>query len=74
MATAAPAAAPALVADFWDDACKHLMKRDRVMKKLIPRFGDGQRNRLKLLRLHRPTDTPDRFVRQRNLAVDDGFL
>jgi DNA-3-methyladenine glycosylase II len=29
-------------ADFWDDACKHLSKRDRVMKKLIPRLGDGR--------------------------------
>jgi DNA-3-methyladenine glycosylase II len=29
-------------ADFWDDACKHLVKRDRVMKKLIPRLGDGR--------------------------------
>ena len=26
--------------DFWEDACKHLMKKDRVMKRLIPRFGD----------------------------------
>ena len=42
MATAATAAAPTLVADFWDDACKHLVNRDRVMKKLIPRFSDGQ--------------------------------
>ena len=42
MATAATAAAPTLVADFWDDACRHLVKRDRVMKKLIPRFADGQ--------------------------------
>ena len=42
MATAATAAAPTLVADFWDDACRHLVKRDRVMKKLIPRFSDGQ--------------------------------
>ena len=42
MATAATAAAPTLVADFWDDACKHLVKRDRVMKKLIPRFSEGQ--------------------------------
>lgn len=25
---------------YWDEACKHLMKRDRVMKKLIPRFGE----------------------------------
>jgi DNA-3-methyladenine glycosylase II len=42
LATAATAAAPTLVADFWDDACRHLVKRDRVMKKLIPRFADGQ--------------------------------
>ena len=36
---------PAVVqptADFWDDACRHLGKRDRVMKKLIPRVGDGR--------------------------------
>jgi DNA-3-methyladenine glycosylase II len=25
--------------DYWSDACKHLMKRDRVMKRLIPQFG-----------------------------------
>ena len=29
-------------ADFWDDACKHLARRDRVMKKLIPRFAEGR--------------------------------
>jgi DNA-3-methyladenine glycosylase II len=28
--------------EFWDDACKHLTKRDRVMRKLIPSFGDGR--------------------------------
>jgi DNA-3-methyladenine glycosylase II len=28
--------------DYWDDACKHLAKRDRVMRKLIPRFGEGR--------------------------------
>ncbi len=38
----ATATAPSLVADFWDDACKHLVKRDRVMKKLIPRLGEGR--------------------------------
>ena len=26
---------------YWDDACKHLMKKDRVMKRLIPQFGDA---------------------------------
>ena len=29
-------------ADFWDDACRHLSRRDRVMKKLIARFADGR--------------------------------
>jgi len=28
--------------ECWDDACRHLVKRDRVMKKLIPQFGDGR--------------------------------
>ena len=41
-----PKANPALptppTADFWDDACKHLAKRDRVMRKLIPRFADAR--------------------------------
>ena len=44
-ALAAERAVPAATqptADFWDDACKHLAKRDRVMKKLIPRFADGR--------------------------------
>ncbi|HEY5580181.1 MAG TPA: DNA-3-methyladenine glycosylase 2 family protein [Rhodoferax sp.] len=34
---ASVAAAPA----YWSDACKHLMKKDRVMKRLIPQFGDA---------------------------------
>ncbi len=34
----APPATPA----YWDDACKHLAKRDRVMKKLIPQFGQAR--------------------------------
>ena len=29
-------------ASYWDEACKHLGKRDRVMRKLIPKFGDGR--------------------------------
>jgi DNA-3-methyladenine glycosylase II len=28
--------------DYWDDACKHLSKRDRVMRKLIPHLGEGR--------------------------------
>jgi len=27
--------------DYWSDARKHLMKKDRVMKRLIPQFGDA---------------------------------
>lgn len=27
---------------YWDDACKHLGKRDRVLKKLIPQFGSAR--------------------------------
>jgi DNA-3-methyladenine glycosylase II len=27
--------------DYWEEACKHLAKKDRVMRKLIPRFGDA---------------------------------
>ena len=26
---------------FWEEACKHLVKKDRVMKRLIPQFGDA---------------------------------
>ncbi len=27
---------------YWDEACRHLARRDRVMKKLIPRFGEAR--------------------------------
>jgi DNA-3-methyladenine glycosylase II len=27
---------------YWEDACKHLVKKDRVMKRLIPQFGDAR--------------------------------
>ena len=27
-------------ADYWDEACRHLCKRDRVMRKLIPSCGE----------------------------------
>ena len=35
-------AAPAVTPHYWDDACRHLGKRDRVMRKLIPQFGEGR--------------------------------
>lgn len=28
--------------DYWDEACRHLSRRDRVMKKLIPKFGEAR--------------------------------
>jgi DNA-3-methyladenine glycosylase II len=27
--------------EYWADACKHLVKKDRVMKRLIPQFGEA---------------------------------
>ena len=27
---------------YWDDACRHLTRKDRVMKRLIPLFGDAR--------------------------------
>jgi DNA-3-methyladenine glycosylase II len=35
-------AAAAVTPGYWDDACKHLARRDRVMKKLIPQFGEAR--------------------------------
>lgn len=38
----APSVPPELAPDapdYWVEACRHLMKRDRVMKKLIPQYG-----------------------------------
>jgi DNA-3-methyladenine glycosylase II len=37
-----PRAAALAVPDYWDDACRHLGKRDRVMRKLIPKFGEAR--------------------------------
>ena len=31
---------PSAVPAYWADACKHLVKKDRVMKRLIPQHGD----------------------------------
>ncbi len=31
----------AVIPDYWADACRHLVKKDRVMKRLIPLFGDA---------------------------------
>jgi DNA-3-methyladenine glycosylase II len=41
-AKSSPAEPPVYTPDYWDEACRHLSKRDRVMKKLIPRFGEAR--------------------------------
>ena len=41
MSPKAPKLAAVAKPDFWDQACKHLMKKDRVMKRLIPQFADA---------------------------------
>ena len=41
MSTSAQPAVQMLRPDFWDEACKHLIKKDRVMKRLIPQFKDA---------------------------------
>lgn len=43
--TSAPTPGPIdnpTVPPYWDEACRHLARRDRVMKKLIPRFGEAR--------------------------------
>ena len=32
----------AVTPPYWDEACKHLARRDRVMRKLIPQFGEAR--------------------------------
>ena len=42
----APTPASVLMLDvtpgYWDDACRHLSRRDRKMKKLIPHYGEAR--------------------------------
>ncbi|TAK76291.1 MAG: DNA-3-methyladenine glycosylase 2 family protein [Aquabacterium sp.] len=39
---AADAASKAVTPAYWDEACRHLSKRDRVLRKLIPEFGEAR--------------------------------
>jgi DNA-3-methyladenine glycosylase II len=41
MAAASKTAVVQTTPDFWEEACRHLMRKDRVMKRLIPQFGDA---------------------------------
>jgi DNA-3-methyladenine glycosylase II len=38
----APVTTDAVTPAYWDDACRHLSRRDRKMKKLIPQFGEAR--------------------------------
>ena len=40
MKTALPSKA-VMTPAYWQDACRHLARKDRVMKRLIPQFGDA---------------------------------
>ncbi|GAB4123595.1 MAG: DNA-3-methyladenine glycosylase [Rubrivivax sp.] len=37
-----PPRTPGATPEYWDDACRHLARRDRVLKKLIPQFGEAR--------------------------------
>ena len=37
--SAVPAQVVLATPAYWDDACRHLSRKDRVMKRLIPQFG-----------------------------------
>ena len=37
----APPAKAVTTPAYWQDACRHLARKDRVMKRLIPQFGDA---------------------------------
>jgi len=41
MALAKVAEVQPITPDYWEEACRHLVKKDRVMRKLIPKFGDA---------------------------------
>lgn len=41
-AVPAPDGSPVVTPGYWDEACRHLVRRDRVMKKLIPQFGEAR--------------------------------
>jgi DNA-3-methyladenine glycosylase II len=41
MGTILPSPVQATTPHYWEDACKHLIKKDRVMRRLIPQFGDA---------------------------------
>ncbi|WP_250472596.1 DNA-3-methyladenine glycosylase [Caballeronia sp. GAFFF1] len=51
--------------DYWDKACADLMKRDRILKKLIPKFGQ-----MHLVNLGDPFSTLARSVAGQQISVE----
>lgn len=41
MTTVGAIKAKVVTPPYWEEACRHLVRKDRVMKRLIPRFGDA---------------------------------
>ena len=39
--SASPTPVPCAPPAYWEEACRHLARKDRVMKRLIPQFGDA---------------------------------
>ena len=39
---ASPVSTVHVTPHYWDEACKHLARRDRVLRKLIPQLGAGR--------------------------------
>ncbi|MFM8930234.1 MAG: DNA-3-methyladenine glycosylase family protein [Betaproteobacteria bacterium] len=37
-----PSSTALMTPAYWDEACRHLSRRDRVMKRLIPQFGQAR--------------------------------
>ncbi|MFM7973337.1 MAG: DNA-3-methyladenine glycosylase family protein [Betaproteobacteria bacterium] len=37
-----PGSTALMTPEYWDEACRHLSRRDRVMKRLIPQFGQAR--------------------------------
>ncbi len=56
--------AATLVPDYWEEAKSELMKRDRIMRKLIPQFGD-----LHLVRRGEPFVTLARSIVGQQISV-----
>ncbi|MFM0323048.1 DNA-3-methyladenine glycosylase family protein [Caballeronia glebae] len=50
--------------DYWDRACADLMRRDRILKKLIPKFGE-----IHLVNLGDPFSTLARSVAGQQISV-----